>query len=253
MSWLSGGPAAPMFRNRRGEPLRLGRAPALVHNAETIAHMALIARYGPAAFRSHGLSDAPGTCLVTVSGTVSHPGVYEIPQGSSLREILGRARPRGDVTAVLVGGFGGTWLGNGALDTPYAPGPLASVGASMGPGVLVVFPRDACGIAETARIASYMAGESAAQCGPCVFGLPAIADDLAQLARGNADAEALHRLEMRLDTVNGRGACRHPDGAVRMARSALSVFASDAAAHAKRHPCPYRDRPSVLSTTTAHG
>jgi len=110
----------------------------------------------------------------------------------------------------------------------------------------VVLTRDACGIAETARVARHMAGESAGQCGPCVFGLPAVADDLERLATGSADPSLVARLQMRVASVDGRGACRHPDGVARMVRSALSVFAADAAAHAERRPCAFGGAPTVL-------
>jgi NADH:ubiquinone oxidoreductase subunit F (NADH-binding) len=115
--------------------------------------------------------------------------------------------------------------------------------------VLVVLTRRACGIAETARLARYMAGESAGQCGPCVFGLPAVADDLAHLAAGTPERDAIRRLEMRVAAVDGRGACRHPDGVARMVRSALSVFALDAAAHGAGRPCAFANEPSVLPPT----
>jgi len=202
-----------------------------------------------AAFRAVGTSDAPGTALVTVSGGVEHPGVYEVAMGTPLGSVIERTRPTGAVAAVLTGGFGGSWVSAGALDTPYAPRPLATVGGVVGPGVLVVLTERACGIAETARLARYMAGESAGQCGPCVFGLPALADDLGHLAVGAPDPNAIGRLEMRLTSVDGRGACRHPDGVARMVRSALSVFASDAAAHGSGRPCAFRDAPSVLPRT----
>jgi NADH:ubiquinone oxidoreductase subunit F (NADH-binding) len=246
VSWLHGGPGAPDWRTDKTTPLWLGRAGALVHNAETLAHMALVARYGPASFRAAGLSDAPGTTLVTVSGAVEHSGVYEIALGTPLGHIVSAARPRSEVAAVLTGGFGGSWVPAAALNTPYAPRPLAAVGGAVGAGVLVVLGRHACGIAETARVARYMAGESAGQCGPCVFGLPAVADDLERLAIGAVDDASVRRLESRLASVDGRGACRHPDGLVRMVRSALSVFASDAAAHAAGQPCAFRNEPSVL-------
>jgi len=222
-----------------------------VHNAETLAHMALIARYGAGSFRSVGLEDAPGTSLVTVTGGVAHPGVYEIAMGAQLGEVIGRARPTGDVAAVLTGGFGGSWVPASALGTAYAPRPMREVGGVVGAGVLVVLPGTSCGIAETACIATYMAGESAGQCGPCVFGLPAIADDLAALAPGRADAATMQRLQTRLEVVSGRGACRHPDGVVRMVRSALAVFADDAAGHAAGRPCAHRTRPSVLPPMAA--
>ena len=247
VAWLDGGPPVPSFRVDKGVPLSIGRRPALVHNAETLAQMALIARHGPEWFRSTGAAGAPGTSLVTVSGAVEHAGVYEIAMGTTLEEIVRTARPTGAVSGVLVGGFGGAWVSPSALATPFTPDALACVGTIVGPGVLVVLTTATCGIAETARIADYMAGESAGQCGPCVFGLPAIAADLARLARGADDADRRHQLERRFSVVVGRGACRHPDGAVRMAKSAMSVFAADASAHAAGRPCAYRDRPCVLA------
>jgi len=227
----------------------MGQGAALVHNAETLAHMALIARYGPASFRATGLADAPGTALVTVSAGIEHPGVYEVALGTTLGEIVQGALPIDEVAAVLTGGYGGSWVPAAALGTAYAPRPMAAVGGVVGAGVLVVLTRRACGIAETARVARYMAGESAGQCGPCVFGLPAVADDLESLARGRVDADAVRRLEMRAHTINGRGACRHPDGVVRMVLSALSVFATDATGHAAGKPCTQWNEPSVLPST----
>jgi len=249
VSWLDGGPAAPGWRPDKGHSLTIGRRATLVHNTETLAHLALVARYGPESFRSRGVPDAPGTTLVTVTGAVEHAGVYEVAMGRSLGDIVHGARPTDEVAAVLTGGFGGSWVPAAALATPYAPGPLAAVGGVVGAGVLVVLARRACGIAETARVARYMAGESAGQCGPCVFGLPAVADDLGQLWRGTVDGGVLARLEARLTAVDGRGACRHPDGVARMARSALRVFTADAAAHASGRPCAFARQPSVLPAT----
>jgi hypothetical protein len=70
-----------------------------------------------------------------------------------------------------------------------------------------------------------------------MFGLPAIANDFTQLANGRPDGDVLERLHRRLGAITGRGACRHPDGAVRMAASALAAFAPDASAHAAGRPC----------------
>ena len=243
VSWLDGGAGAPRFRPDKAVPLALGRRPVLVHNAETLAHVTLIARYGAGWFRSRGTDDAPGTTLVTVSGAVEHPGVHEIPLGMRVADVVAMARPTQPVQAVLVGGYGGTWLGAGHLGTPFAPGPLASVGAGVGAGILVVLGEAECGLGAAAAIASYMAGESAGQCGPCVFGLPAVADDLEALAAGLGGIATTERLRSRFSVVEGRGACRHPDGVVRMARSALAVFAVDVAAHAGGRPCRHAPVP----------
>ncbi len=246
-SWLDGRAPLPTFRVDKSVPLMVGRRAVLVHNAETLCQVALVARHGPQWFRRRGRPDAPGTTLVTLSGAVPSPTVMEVEFGTPVADIVARAGVVADLTAVLVGGYGGTWLDAVALETPYAPGPLTAVGAAPGVGVLVALPVTSCGIAETARLAGYLAGESAGQCGPCVFGLPAMAADLALLAEGQADFGVLDRIERRASQINGRGACRHPDGAVRLVRSALGVFADDARRHQRGHPCSAHRAPTVMT------
>jgi NADH:ubiquinone oxidoreductase subunit F (NADH-binding) len=252
VAWLAGGPAQPQFRATKATSLTIKRRPVLVQSAETLAHVALIARHGPEWFRSVGLRDAPGTCLVTLSGALAHPGVREVDLGTPVRAILEQAGINAPLVGVLVGGYGGTWIRPGLLDTPYAPGPLAAVGSAVGAGVLAAIPTSSCGIAETARVAAYMADQSAGQCGPCVFGLHAVAQDLVQLARGETDRQTVKRLRQRLGAVEGRGACGHPDGVVRLVRSALEVFAGDVAEHARHRPCPgWNHRPILPVSPSA--
>lgn len=253
VDWLSGGKGVPAFRLDRSVPLTLRREPVIIHNAETLAHMAVVTRAA--------LTPEPPvlTSLVTVTGPGRRPGVFEVESGTPLGTVaaLGGARTgpgaaarpgRGaGPAAVLVGGYGGTWVPQSDFATAYSYEGLAGIGTSPGAGVLVVLPAGACGLAQTARIAGYMAGQSAGQCGPCVFGLPAIAQDLATLAAGargpagaRGDPELVARIRSRCEAVNGRGACRHPDGVVRMVQSALKVFADDVAAHAAGRPCRER-------------
>ncbi|HEX5813516.1 MAG TPA: NADH-ubiquinone oxidoreductase-F iron-sulfur binding region domain-containing protein, partial [Pseudonocardia sp.] len=113
----------------------------------------------------------------------------------------------------------------------------ADVGIELGVAALVALPARACGIAETAGVLRYLADAGAGQCGPCLFGLPAIAGDMATLAMGVYDRDLLPRLRRRLGQIPGRGACSHPDGAVRLAASALHTFADDVVAHARGVPC----------------
>jgi NADH:ubiquinone oxidoreductase subunit F (NADH-binding) len=243
-AWLDRGRSRPAFRPDKGVPLRIGSGPALVHNAETLAHIALIARDDGFSFRQRGLTEEPGTSLVTLSGAVAQPGVVEVDRGTPLDQIVARSRPTGPIAALLVGGYGGVWVGPGHFSTPYASISLRTIGASAGVGVIVVHGASGCGLAETARVARYMAGQSSGQCGPCVFGLPAIADDLGLLAQGRPNPDLMPRLRRRLEDVNGRGGCRHPDGVVAMLRSALAVFADDVQAHLSASPCPHANEPT---------
>jgi NADH:ubiquinone oxidoreductase subunit F (NADH-binding) len=247
VGWLHKRRALPVLRVDKSVPLTVGARPALVHNAETLCHVALIARHGSRWFRQRGTPEAPGSTLVTVTGAVRRPGVVEVDLGTPIDDILGAAGLDVELSAVLLGGYGGTWLEASLLGTPYAPGPLAAAGATSGVGIIIALPTSSCGIAETARITRYMAGESAGQCGPCIFGLPALATDLEALQAGRGDRALPDRIHRRAVTIDGRGACRHPDGVIRLVRSALQVFADDADAHILGHPCQGHANPTVLT------
>lgn len=247
--FLTSGEARPTARPPRPERRGVRRRPTLVDNAETLAHLALIGRYGPDWYRAVGTPTDPGTTLVTVGGAVARPGVYEIAVGTPVGTALDRAGgPTGPVGAVLVGGYAGTWVTD--PDTPLTHDPAGRYGATVGAGVVVALPAAACGIAETARVLAYLAEESARQCGPCAFGLPAIAGDLARLAAGRADPGLRDRLSRRLGVVAGRGACAHPTGAVRLAASLRHAFADDVRAHLAGRPCP--PHPPVLPVPAPH-
>jgi NADH:ubiquinone oxidoreductase subunit F (NADH-binding) len=236
--WLNGGEAKPTAVPPRPFQRGVQQRPTLLDNVETLAHVALIARFGPKWFREAGLADAPGTMLSTVSGAVDVPGVYEIEVGTPIGDVLRMSRAHADAGSILIGGYFGTW--HDVADVaglPLAAESLRRIGSSPGTGVLFVLPPDACGLTETARVLAWLAGQGAGQCGPCMFGLPAIADDFAQIANGRPTGSVVDRLGRRLGTVEGRGACRHPDGAVRLARSALSAFAADVHAHLSRRMC----------------
>lgn len=227
----------------------VGGRPTLVANAETYAHIALIARCGPEWFRACGTRDAPGTALFTVSGAVACPGVVEAPLGTTVADLLRLAGgPAEPLQAVLTGGYGGTWLPLKQVHTPTTPSAFAAAGASLGPGVIAALPVRACGLAESARILRWLAGQTAGQCGPCVFGLPTIAGDLEEIAAGQADAATHRRLRERLRVIPGRGACRHPDGAVRFTASALRVFGAHLESHWTPYGCPAATRMGIRTT-----
>ncbi|HET9168930.1 MAG TPA: NADH-ubiquinone oxidoreductase-F iron-sulfur binding region domain-containing protein [Actinospica sp.] len=253
VNWLSGNEAKPTTTPPRTAERGVLGLPTLVDNVETLAHLALIARYGPDWFRSRGTAESPGTSLVTLAGAVPAPGVYEVVYGMPLREVMCLGGPVPDAQAVLVGGYFGTWLPAGqAAALEYSAAGLSVVGATPGAGVLAALPSTSCGLAETARILEYLAGQSARQCGPCKFGLPAAAQDFAQLAFGHCDRATRERLERHVAQLPGRGACKHPDGAARLAGSALLTFAHDVRRHLAAGPCPAAlQAPPLLPTPTA--
>jgi NADH:ubiquinone oxidoreductase subunit F (NADH-binding) len=229
---LGGGPAVPTFVPPRVTERGLGGAPTLVQNVETLAHLALIARYGPRWFRAVGTADEPGSMLVTVH-TASNTQVLEAEIGVPLGTLLPGSH---DAQAVLIGGFHGTWLpidtiGTLTLDNKA----LNKHGAAVGAGVIAALPADRCGLAEAARVVRYLAAESAGQCGPCLNGLPRMAAALAELAGRGHRRQVRADLERWAGLVTGRGACNHPDGTVRFVRSTLTVFAPEIARHAQGH------------------
>jgi NADH:ubiquinone oxidoreductase subunit F (NADH-binding) len=236
--WLNGGAAKPTNTPPRPFERGVGKRPTLVDNVETLAHVALIARYGANWFRQAGRSGATGTMLTTVTGAVVQPGVYEIETGTAVGEILAMAGAHPESQAVLMGGYFGSWHEmTQVAGLPFTAAGLRPAGGAPGAGILFVLPPAGCGIAEAARIMRFLASQSAQQCGPCIFGLPALADDLAQLTAGRPEGDLLGRMHRRFGQISGRGACRHPDGAVRMAASALTAFAADAHSHARRRSC----------------
>ena len=228
---VSGRAAAPADKRIRVIESGVDGAPTLVQNVETLAHLAMIGRYGPRWFRAAGTPDEPGTFLATVSGAVAAPGVVEAGYGVRLGDLLAAAGgPSARLQAVLVGGYHGGWApADPAL--PVSRAALAPFGAAPGAGVVLALPEQACGLRETARIAGYLADQSAGQCGPCVNGLPRIAATLADLAHRRARPGLPAEVRRLARLVSGRGACRHPDGTARLVLSGLRAFEADVAAH----------------------
>jgi NADH:ubiquinone oxidoreductase subunit F (NADH-binding) len=236
--WLNGGDARPTTVPPRPSDRGVGGRPTLVSNAETLAHLALVARFGAEWFRALGTAEAPGTALVTVGGDVARAGVYEVPLGVPIAEILSASG--GDAAAsggLLVGGYFGAWLPPSAGATRLDDLSLAPWGAGVGCGAVMVLPAGTCGLRESARVLRYLAGESAGQCGPCINGLPAIATAMEAVVAGDPGGRAHADLLRWADMVDGRGACAMPDGAARLLRSTLSVFAADVDAHRARGAC----------------
>lgn len=229
---VAGRPAVPRDHVHRLTDRGLGGLPTLVQNVETLAHLALLARFGSSWFRSLGTPDDAGTRLVSVSGDLPAPRVFELPGGAPIADALRAAgASTGSLRAVLVGGYHGAWVPGDRLDAPLSRSGLAEFGAAPGAGILIALDSSHCGLEASAEIATYLAGQSARQCGPCANGLPRLADVLRRLAARERAAWLPAEVERLAGVVAGRGSCHHPDGTSRLVLSALTVFASDVQAH----------------------
>ncbi|WP_030805963.1 NADH-quinone oxidoreductase subunit NuoF family protein [Streptomyces sp. NRRL S-337] len=229
---LGGGPGLPSGRKIRSSERGLNGVPTLLSNTETYAQLAVAARLGALGYRTAGLPTEPGTLLLTVAGN----RVVEVPYGVPLARVLalcGMDQGQG----VLIGGYHGTFVSpTDAQTVTLSRDSLAECNAVLGAGAVLPLPYDTCPAGETVRVAQWMAAESAGQCGPCVLGLPALADQLDLAVRGGGEA-ALEAVQSRMRAVEKRGACSHPDGTARFVASALAAFPEEFERHARGFGC----------------
>ncbi len=242
--FLNDGVALPTALPPRPYERGVAGRPTLVQNVESLAHAAMIARHGDRWFRELGRGEAAGTALVTLTGAVGAPGVLEVAQGTTLGETVTAGGGLGaPARAVLVGGYFGGWVAaEQAWELPLDAASLRDRGHTLGCGVVAVLPEHRCGVVETARIMAYLAEQSARQCGPCVFGLRAVAAAVHRVAVSGAKADDLQRVRRWSGELRGRGACHHPDGAAGLLLSALRVFEEEFVHHHRRGGCSVRAR-----------
>jgi NADH:ubiquinone oxidoreductase subunit F (NADH-binding) len=229
---LEGGPTLPRYVEDPARPWSLGARPVLVNNAETMARVGLLATGSTATYRP--------TSLLTIVNA-GHRVVLEVDATTTLGEVVDRAWTSPDgmpPQAILLGGYGGSWVSwDVARGLTLDPGELRSRGLSVGAGLVGPLPSTACGLEEAARLVRYLAGQSARQCGPCVFGLAAVSELASDLSAGRLTPTGRRRLGRFMGEISGRGACRHPDGALRMLSSALVVFGDDVHRHRRGRTC----------------
>ncbi|WP_433478808.1 NADH-ubiquinone oxidoreductase-F iron-sulfur binding region domain-containing protein [Spirillospora sp. CA-142024] len=234
---INGGRPIPPGRKGRASTRGVDGLPTLLSNAETYAQLAVLAGLGPRAYAKAGTAEEPGTVLLTVTGSARFPAVIETSAGAPLGHLLDLCGARAG-EGVLVGGYHGAWLsGEAAARTRVSRAGLAASGGVLGAGIVMPVGRNTCPLGECARVARYLAAESAGQCGPCRLGLPDVAGAFADLAAGRDAAAARDTVRRAARMVVGRGACAHPDGSARFALSALDVFAADVDRHAAEGGC----------------
>lgn len=234
LSGLDGGSAVPP--GRRTLPTRRGLhgAPTFASNVETFAQIALLVSLGARRYAEVGDPEEPGTSLLTLVGSGPGSGVVEVPTGLPLDAVLREGSV--DDGPVLIGGYHGRWVSD-VRGLRLSRPALRAAGVPLNAGVIARVPAHACALAEVAAVATWLAKQSAGQCGPCLFGTHAVARDVVALMGGRPSLEVAGRLR----AMTGRGACAHPDGTAAFVSSALSTMTAEVAAHAGHGGCgrPY--------------
>jgi NADH-quinone oxidoreductase subunit F len=179
----------PPYPTERG----LFGQPTLVNNIETLVNVLPIINDGGGAFAATGVPGSTGTKLFCLSGSVHHPGLYELPFGTTLGELLaagGGMKGGRRTQAILVGGAAGSFVDPANLDVPLTPAALQAIGASLGSGAVVVFDDTVAMPSIVGRIAEFFRDESCGQCVPCRVGTVRQEEALHRLIEGPPDGGA---------------------------------------------------------------
>ena len=216
--------------------------PTVVNNVETLANVPHILRNGAAWFGSIGTDTSPGTMVFTLSGDIVRPGLYELPLGHSLRDLvetIGGGAPGGRTMKVIVPGASSTVLLPEQLDTPLDFDSMKQVGSGLGSGGFVVYDESACIVQVVRAFSRFLFVESCAQCPACKHGTESITELLEKIERGEGSELDVETILARCLTVTDGQRCALPTGESLLVQSAVQVFGPEFALHLGR-ACPRR-------------
>jgi NADH:ubiquinone oxidoreductase subunit F (NADH-binding)/NADH:ubiquinone oxidoreductase subunit E len=193
------------IHGQRAEPLArppfpavsgLQASPTVINNVESLTNLPDIVLNGAAWFQSVGTHNTPGTKLVSLAGAVCQPGLYEVPLGTPIRQIIDEygGGSAGEVVALLVGGHSGSILPVSLLDTPYDVQPLQAVGGVLGAGGIVSLTGQECVVAAVREAVAYNSRESCGKCTPCREGTVRMLGLFDELRAGAAAPDALNTI-----------------------------------------------------------
>ena len=217
----------------------IGLRPTLVASAETLAVLPTIVRDGPEAFRVAGTAGSRGTKLVSVTGTVASPGVYEVAFGSTLGEAIQAA---GGVTTALkgihVGGPTGGILNATRTGVRLGYEELRAAGTHLGSGQVRAIPEGVCIVNEAARLFAYLSRETCALCVPCRVGTKRVGGILESITSGLGRETDLPWLAELADHLNAFSLCGFGITSASIIRTTMSEFPDDYRAHIVEGRCP---------------
>lgn len=223
---------APYIEGLFRQPLQDN--PTLVNNAETLANVALIMRNGPDWFRQTGTLESPGTMIFTVCGDVERAGCYELPLGTSMRDLIentaGGVRKGHTLKAIFPGVSNGV-LTPGHLDVPLDFDSMRAIGSGLGSGGYIIYDDSACIVKAAALFSRFLYVESCGQCPPCKFSSGEITEHLNRLVDGKGTQADIDTILARCGTVDQGNRCALPTGEHLIIESLISRFSEEFHAH----------------------
>jgi len=216
--------------------------PTLINNVKTLTSVPVILQGGVEAFRAVGTEQSPGTAIFSVVGSVVHPGLVEVPMGTSLRtlifDICGGVPKKKKFKAVQIGGPSGGYLSEAHLDTPIDFDSLAQAGAMMGSGGMVVMDEDACLVDVSRFFLDFTQKESCGKCTFCRIGARHLLEILERLTQGEGREGDLELLRQLSEDVKAGSLCGLGKTAPNPVLTSLRYFQEDYEAHVKEKRCP---------------
>jgi NADH-quinone oxidoreductase subunit F len=224
--------------------------PTAVNNAETVSNVPHIIREGAEWFRTFGTATSPGSLIFTLTGDVNRPGLYELPLGTSLRELIevyGEGVKEGRrLKAVFPGGPSNTIIPADQIDVPLDFDSLKAIGSGLGTGAVIVMSEDACMVRSAIEYARFFARESCGQCPPCKLGTVHLSEILEKIESGQGTEKEVQQVEQVCGMIKGRGYCYLLTGASIAVESIFRHFRDEFDAHVEEGRCPFVSQP-ILS------
>ncbi len=217
--------------------------PTIVNNVETIADVPWIIANGGDKFAALGVEKNGGTRLIGVSGAVNKPGVYELPVGVTLRDIIfkhaGGMRGGKALKAVIPGGSSTPILRPDEIDVTIDIESMAKIGTMAGSGGVIVIPEGTCMVRALSVLMNFYAHESCGQCTPCREGTGWLAKIMQRVERGDGREGDVELVLDLCDNMMGRTICPLADAAVMPAQSFIWKFREEFDRHIREKKCPY--------------
>lgn len=221
--------------------------PSVVNNVETLCNVPAIVRNGAEWYQGLGRGEDAGTKMFGVSGRVRRPGLWELPMGTPIREILedhaGGMRDGYAFRGLLPGGASTDFLVEEHLDLPMDYAAIGNAGSRLGTGTMIVMDDSVCPVDLSRNLQHFFAQESCGFCTPCRDGLPWLEGVLADIEAGRGQPGDLELLDQNAEFIGvpGNTFCVHATGAMEPLVSALKYFREDFEAHIREGRCPYRE------------